>query len=286
MKYIHTFWSKPLFENKFNEFNISLDTILLDYAFSVDCIHKIDHKIVLFADEMGAELLSFIPYDEVHIVENMNDFSVNFAAQLKFYALEHSDLGDAIIDGDLFIRHSAAHNIIVNSNADIVYSFFEPNDYTVKTENDVQRYTRMYEVMSKFSYEKPYYVPSDLSMYEWMNTSLIRINNQELKDEYIRQYYHHKNMLESSEFHYTCWPDIIIEQFFLTQLCENNEYTSKPVIDNFWIDEGANDYALDIGFTHLGYGKHAYSDWVKEMFKSSNYNLYELYVEQYNKYKK
>ena len=69
MKYIHTFWSKPLFENKFNEFNISLDTILLDYAFSVDCIHKIDHKIVLFADEMGAELLSFIPYDEVHIVE-------------------------------------------------------------------------------------------------------------------------------------------------------------------------------------------------------------------------
>ena len=25
MKYIHTFWSKPLYQNKFNKFNVSLE---------------------------------------------------------------------------------------------------------------------------------------------------------------------------------------------------------------------------------------------------------------------
>jgi hypothetical protein len=72
MKYIHTFWSKPLYKNKFNKFNACLDAILSDYAYSANCIHKLNRKIVLFTDSVGAELLSFIDYDDVVKVRGMD----------------------------------------------------------------------------------------------------------------------------------------------------------------------------------------------------------------------
>ena len=280
MKYIHTFWSKPLYQNKFNKFNVSLNSILLDYAYSAHCIHAIDEKIVLFADKKGADLLSFIPYDEVHIVDNMDDQSLHFAAQIKFYALQHSELGDAIIDGDLFIKKQKTHDIITGSDADIVYSFFEPYDYTVRFDSVKSNYTAMNYIMGKYGYDAPYRLPQSWDEYGWMNTSLMILNNQELKDEYIRQYYHHKDMLSQDDF-YDCWPDIIIEQKFLTLLCEARNYKTEPVIPDFWFDENANDYALEIGFTHLGHGKHAHVDWIREMLSLENPHLYRLYLERY-----
>jgi hypothetical protein len=280
MKYIHTFWSKPLYQNKFNKFNVSLDSILLDYAYSVHCVHQFDEKIVLFADKRGAELLSFIPYDEVHIVDNMDEQSLHFAAQIKFYALEHSDLGDAIIDGDLFIRKEVANSIVKNSTADVVYSFFEPHEYTVRLDSIKSNYIAMNFIMSKFTYDAPYRLPQSWDDYGWMNTSLMRVNNQELKDEYIRQYYHHKDMLSKEDF-YDCWPDIFIEQKFLTLLCEDKHYNAEPVVPNFWFDDNANDFALNIGFTHLGTGKHAHRDWVIDLLRNENPELFNLYVETY-----
>jgi hypothetical protein len=127
--------------------------------------------------------------------------------------------------------------------------------------------------MSKFSYDAPYRLPLSWDEYRWMNTSLMRFNNQELKDEYIRQYYHHKDMLSDEDF-YDCWPDIIIEQKFLTLLCEEKHYSSEPIIPNFWFDDNANDFALNIGFTHLGHGKHAHRDWIIDLLSNENPELF------------
>lgn len=90
-------------------------------------------------------------------------------------------------------------------------------------------------------------------------------------------------MLEHEEYGNE-WPDIIIEQYFLTLLCNDN-FTTKPVIENFWFDEKSNDYALDIGFTHLGSSKIACQPWVCSMLKEENAYLYYLYKAQFEKYK-
>lgn len=280
MKFIHTFWSKPLLNNLFNNIETLLPITINQYAYSAECIHNLDYKIILFADEVGAELLSCIPYDQVIIVPNLENESIHFAAQLKFYALEHSDLGDCIIDGDLFIRSNKVLPIL-HKPVDCVYSFFEPTEYTLPDLNKAKQYYDLYYDMNNITYEDPYVLPMKLSEMQWMNTSLMLINNQCLKDEYVRQYYHHKKQL--GRFEFTTWPDIIIEQRFLTLLVNSKNYTSQPIIEKSAADPGANQLALDLGFTHLGSSKVIYNDWVKKLLYETNKRLYDETVKHIDK---
>lgn len=282
MKFIHTFWSKPLLNNKFSEFNVSLNIILQNYMYSYICLHNFDERVVLYTDKYGAELLSHIPYDDVIIVDGLDNNSEHFAAQIKFIALQDCELGDAIIDGDLFVQKPEALNIIKTTPADVIYSFFEPSQYTVK--NMENYYYRLIKTLSKYEYDEPYALPVNWNDLNWMNTSLLKINNEQLRQEYIKQYNKHKQMLNNENFE-ECWPDIIIEQYFLTLLCLN-KYTSYPVIDNFYFDPNANDYALEIGFTHLGAAKHTHYEIFREKLENTDEYMYNKCIEQYNKYKK
>lgn len=282
MKFIHTFWSKPLLNNKFSEFNVSLNIILQNYMYSYICLHNFGERVVLYTDKYGAELLSHIPYDDVIIVDGLDDNSEHFAAQIKFIALQDCELGDAIIDGDLFVQKPEALNIIKTTPADVIYSFFEPSQYTVK--NMENYYYRLIKTLSKYEYDEPYALPVNWNDLNWMNTSLLKINNEQLRQEYIKQYNKHKQMLNNENFE-ECWPDIIIEQYFLTLLC-SNKYTSYPVIDNFYFDPNANDYALEIGFTHLGSAKHTHYEIFREKLQNTDEYMYNKCIEQYNKYKK
>ena len=99
--------------------------------------------------------------------------------------------------------------------------------------------------------------------------------------EYIKQYYHHKKLLDQFEF--TTWPDIIIEQRFLTLLVSSKNYTSSPIVEGFAIDPNANQVALDLGFTHLGSGKVAYNEWIQKLFSESNKTLYNKTVQHIKK---
>jgi hypothetical protein len=56
---------------------------------------------------LGAEMLSFIPYDNVIIVD-MENTSPHFAASIKFKALELIEPDDVLIDGDLFLTKPEA----------------------------------------------------------------------------------------------------------------------------------------------------------------------------------
>jgi hypothetical protein len=71
---------------KFNSLEKILAITLVDYAYSVECVHKFGHTIELYADKIGADLLSCIPYDKVHIVETPTK-NYHFAASIKFTAL-------------------------------------------------------------------------------------------------------------------------------------------------------------------------------------------------------
>ena len=288
MKYIHTFWSKPLVEKKFADYNSSLTIILTDYAYSVECVHRLGETIELYADEYGAELLSFISYDKVHIINGLDNENTHFAAQIKFHALKNCELGDVLIDGDLFLRKQEANNIIklyINKGYDLVYSFFEPPEYTLNAQERVNLHTNGIKKIKENNivFEEPFYWPFRYEDYAWINCSLMSFNNQELKDKYIEQYFKHKELLNDVDWE-NIWPDIIIEQRFLTLLCE--KYNIKPILEDFYLSPKAESNALLLGFTHLGGIKYVWNNTLVSIIEKENPSLLNNIMEQINKYKK
>lgn len=281
MRFVHTFWSKPLYNNKFNTFNNSLNTVLSNYGYSVVCIHALGEKIILYADAKGAELLSFIPYDEVIIVDNLENESVHCAAQIKFEALKQYQEGDVIIDGDLFIQNNKSLDFIKNYKGDILYSFFEPATFVLNGFN-IYNFSHLMISLNNVKFKEGYKLPTYFREIGWPNTSLMKFNNKYALQEYIEQYEYHKKYISDIDFQ-TSWPDIIIEQYFLKLLCENNGYIYEPVIHGY-PDEKSNEYAIEIGFTHLGSNKLKYLNLFNEKFKQLNPEQYYAYLETYNKY--
>ena len=285
MKFIHTFWSKPMLNSKFGTRKNHLRAILTDYSYSVHCIKKHNEKIVLYADSFGAELLSFIPYDDVIILDNLDNESIHFAAQTKIEALKRCDLGDVLIDGDLFLIHQESIDIIKEklSRNDVIYSFFEPNELTC-CENMKDFYREMLPKMNVIKYDSPYKIPNTWDEMNWFNTSLMAFTNKKLLDEYIIQYDHHKYLLKDIDFGGT-WPDIIIEQYFLTRLVKN-KYKSEPVIKNYYFDISVSHYSKHIGFIHLGCTKQVVNKYYEEVLFKENPSLYRSMTNQYHNYLK
>lgn len=244
MKFAHAFWSKPLFENKFNKFSISLANTLYDYAYSVECIHKAGYKITLYSDKVGLELLNIIPYDnfiEIPIPENYNK---HFAASIKFFALQKMDINDILIDGDAMLELYRVFNVLKLNNADIIVSFFE-NNKVCKENVGIEYYETLYNnlIDNNLDYEIPTY-----DTVGYPNTSLIKFNNEKFKQEYIEQYFRNIEKIKNIDFDFT-WPDIIIEQYFLQCLANKNNYLIKYLIENY--PEGTK-YTKKLGFTHFG----------------------------------
>lgn len=281
MRFVHTFWSKPLLNNKFNTFNNSLKNTLMNYGYSATCIKSLGEKIILYTDEYGKDLLSFIPYDEIIIINGLENESIHCAAQLKFEALKKYKDGDVLIDGDLFIQNNESLDFIKKFDGDVLYSFFEPFSYLLYNLN-IQIFSGIFVELQKVKLLDGYRLPVFFKDMGWPNTSLMKFNNKKVLNEYINQYVYHKNVIKDINFD-NGWPDVILEQYFLRQLCEKNNYNYKPVIENY-PNKDANDYALKIGFTHLGSRKSNYINFFEEKFKELNQELYNKYTEQYKKY--
>lgn len=54
MTFVHSFQPEPLLQQKFRQLNRGLAITLLDYAYSVECVHKFGHTIELYTDALGA----------------------------------------------------------------------------------------------------------------------------------------------------------------------------------------------------------------------------------------
>lgn len=245
MKFAHAFWSKPLFENKFNNFSISLANTLYDYAYSVECIHKAGYKITLYADKCGIELLNLIPYDSFVEIPIDDNFNKHFAASIKFYALQKMDIDDVLIDGDVMLELPNVFNVLKLNRADMLYSFFENNKTLKINPTNEEYFGKLLNLLRNagLDYEMPTY-----DTVEYPNTSLIKFNNEDFKNEYIEQYFRNIDKIKDVDFGFT-WPDIIIEQYFLQCLANKHNYLIKGLIDNY--PEGTK-YTKKLGFTHFG----------------------------------
>lgn len=272
MIFVHSFTAKPLLKAKFNTLNISLAITLVDYAYSVECIHKFGHTIELYADKIGADLLSCIPYDKVHIIEAPTK-NYHFAASIKFSALQQMSLDQILVDGDIFLEKTPIYDIIKNSNKDMLVSLFEPRELIFKKENVINLFKN-----GNIPSEDKYPIEPFEDIKGWYNTSVIKFNNQSLKDEYIRQYLHHLSMAESQEFEGSSWPDIIYEQYNIEKLLENTG-CSIDTINPFY---GVNDdYCFKIGFCHMGSAKLESHNFYLRRLQIINFELFKIIQNQY-----
>lgn len=286
MNFVHTFWSKPFLSNRFNKYQELLPIILADYAYSYSCVKSHGHSIRLFTDKFGAEFLGFIPHDEVVILDNLDNENIDFAAQIKFDALKQMQLDEILIDGDLFIRTPQVFEMIDSINYDVLYSFYEPVEYTLMnfSKEKIEYYNKILTVVNNLRTEFIQTYSREFSINDcyWPNTSLLKFSNQELKDKYIEQYEYHKNLLSNCNFGHS-WPDIWIEQKHL-ELLVSSKYKGRPLI-YCYPSKGADLYASTVGFTHLGAGKVKYQEPVLKNLFELDKKLYDLLLNQIEIYR-
>ena len=270
MNFCHSFWSKPLFDKKFGDFNNCLYNILLDYAYSVACIHKHGHTITLYADSKGIDLLSFIPYDNVVKIDIESDESKHFAAQIKFKALKNMSSQDVLIDGDIFIETSDIFDLIKVNEPDLMYSFDESNE-TIFMKSNYDNIRSYYDkLLSKFnSVDNLHFEVPTIDQLRYPNTSLLKIPNQELKDDYIKQYFYHKNLLKDIDFENT-WPDLLIEQYFIWNY--EKDWTIKPLM---------NKYVNSTGYIHLGNAKDIMQSKIRQKLYFLDKDLMKSTIKKY-----
>ena len=274
MTFVHTFYSEPLYKNKFAKFEESLNNILWDYGCSAMFIKKYGHKIKLFTDERGKELLSCIPYDDVIVLDNV-DTNPHFAASFKFYAMKQCKLDDILIDGDVILIDKKVFDVIRLSKQDVVFSFIEKNDHIlrdIKPNKDYATQKDYFEDLFKRMNvpELQYDLPA-ISELQYFNTSLIKINDQDLKNEWVDQYFYHMNLLKDIDFGST-WPDIIIEQYFLSKIVEECGYSYKPIIVNF---PQGSEWENKMGFSHLGNTKNQFLPLMKQLILQKDVELFK-----------
>ena len=218
------------------------------------------------------------------IIDGLEDEDVHFTAQIKFKALEKMELDEILIDGDLFIQNSYGFNHINSLNCDVVYSFDEPESYTLQEKTAKPKYDGGVAKMIAHNaeFDSTYRIYDCDKKYYWHNTSLLKFNNEALKKEYIRQYWKNKSILENEDLLF--WPDIWIEQKNLTFLTERELFTCCPVVYGY-PDERCNNYCFLIGFAHLGSSKAVFTNLLLTRLKNLNPVLYELTHKQIEKYK-
>lgn len=251
---------------KFNSLEKILAITLVDYAYSVECVHKFGHTIELYADKIGADLLSCIPYDKVHVVEPPTK-NYHFAASIKFTALQQMSLDQVLIDGDIFLEKSPVYDIIRDTKGDMLVSLFEPRDLIFNKESVTDLFKKKY-----IPSEENYPIEPFEDIKGWYNTSVMKFTNQALKDEYIRQYLHHLSMAESQEFEGSTWPDIVYEQYNIERMLKNTGCTIDVINPFYGVDDA---FCFKVGFCHMGSAK----------LEAHNYYLRQLQITDFERFK-
>lgn len=266
MKFAHAFWSKPLIMKKFFGVKEALEIILYEYGLSVELIHRSRNTITLYTDEIGASILSILPYDKIVVLDNTITQNHHFAASFKFEALRRMPLDATLIDGDIFLHRPDVFRIIKDSKSDILCSFFENKAYI---DVHADRNRQMFELLKNKDLTFPPESYDDIG--GWYNTSIIHFNDQDFKDKYIAQYTENIRRLSDDDFG-GVWPDLVIEQRNLARLAASENKTIDTIIHNF-PDPEADKYAIQIGFLHVGSAKRSHQKVVVKDLTTLNRKL-------------
>ena len=284
MYFTFAFWYKPLQNKRFD--HLTYEMIMLYHSMSNVFLKHLGQKTCLMADKAGADLLSFIDYDKVVILEELDRDNLNFffSAMPKFYALQRMSLDDVLIDYDLFIYKPKTLELLANKDCDMIYSFYEGSEMPNYSEPSINKHNKCLEKLRKHQDEIEYKIPLNSLSVSYPNTSLMKFNNQSFKDTIISNYFKHYELLKNEDFSSCIWPDIYTEQYFLGLEAKKHNYNIIPIIPDYNIDKDRDEqYACEIGFCHLGSQKNRMKDSSLNLFHRYDPERFDMYLNAYNK---
>lgn len=192
------------------------------YALSVAYLKKLGQTVVLHTDALGAQLLGYLPYDEIHLTADTipDNVSPRFWAAAKMWALEAEPLGAIHIDGDVFIKSEELVKQLEESDWDVLVQSYETAEWY---ERDAQVFWKDKEFCKNNDL--------DLSKLGAYNTGIFGFRNQELKDKFIKGYknfvLHFSQRIDDMANSWST-PDLIPEQKYIYQLSKN--YKTKILL--------------------------------------------------------
>lgn len=272
--FCHSFWSKPAFEDI-----KKLSTIAYLYALSATYLKKLGCSINLYTDKLGKELLSGIPYDNITIIDDI-DISPLCFASVKYVALKKEPLGTIHIDGDVFIKSKKCVDRIFNHNCDCIVQSLE----------DTSWMRDYYNIFGTFLSENLLSNNSRLELKGFdFNTGVIGFFNENLKNEYINNYFNLVNSFSKSELltvinklNRIITPDLVFEQGLIYNIAQNYKVKCVLPIDSY-NPELRNEFSKEIGYAHLlSDTKYRLTDSIKARLQEKDINLYNTITNNIN----
>lgn len=243
---IQTFWTNPMTD--------LYQSMRLAYA-SAKSIKAQGYNLAVYTDSKGAELLKGFPYDEIIVLDELENLNPSLFCAVKYLALETEPIGSIHVDFDVIIDKPV-----------------------FKWETDKDVITQCYEGKVKYSKEQKYLssflAKKDLSVFDkdFMKNKVFRpyccgvigFNNETLKESFISAYKEILYCFDNVKVPNGLTIDYIVEQAYISHLVSSNSYIPQFIdtcnieaCKHYQILDGCAYYRTD-GYVHY-HGKSKYT---------------------------
>lgn len=273
---IHSFWSKPLLENRWG-LSGTFEKSLIMSALSLATMKQVFDEVHLVTDTSGAELFKDLGYDKVHLdLNHIADLNPRYWSAGKIHALKRYKVPVVHVDGDVFFLKPE------------VRGFFEQNwDVAVQMKEAGNHYHKTYSHM--VAKMQPALGGWGLDRYNFAyNCGVMGFKDIDFMHRFVEEYFkvlgscqQNQNVIDRIGPEYEI--NIIIEQALLTHIAQNaGVYVKELITLEKQTFPGLQPEAETLGFVHL-WGPSKYQPhWESRVEK----RLLELDPETYFKIKK
>ena len=251
MTIIHSFWSFPLINNRWNikkQYEKSFNLYKLSFLYA----KQLGYEVVLHTDDLGYDLLKSINYDRVELsLNSLDKKNYKFWALGKIKSIEIEGKNNIHIDGDVFLKSENIKQIF-NDDFSILTQMIEPPklffDNYLPQLNYINSVSEILKSDVQYSYNCGVVCFKDWELFEAYNdfiSEIIKIYNGNFN---IENFYNNSlNFYERT---------LIVEQYSLSVIVKKMNRVAKFIINNHKnINSDCNNY----GFVHA-FGKIKYSD--------------------------
>lgn len=240
---IQSFYSK-----KCDDFNMFLQSCY--FALSSIYADKCDMPIKLYTDYDFKNVLEKAPYKNIEVLfedcKQYDNIDPLVWAWPKFLALDYVPRDHVHIDGDVFLKDKSCANLLKYDGNDAIVQHIELKKHG---EHYANSWEQTFKSIEHFNF--PDYI--DAKIPDLMpNNGVVGINSENLWNKYRDSYWYMVNQAVPGSVKADGWtaPDIIFEQYFLTQICAKDNYSIKTVLHGNTFEE-INDDARKKRYQHV-----------------------------------
>lgn len=285
MALVHSLWTKPMLKNSRGEqLQKQIETTVWCSASSVAYAKQHGEEIHLYADGLGRDLLSFLPYDEIFELDIPDNIPTEFWAAGKFFALADMNIGDIHIDNDVFLKRP---ELIAQ-----LHEGLAKNDFIVQSIEDSWQVLNSYYKMCRdvvqlngikfVNHLRADYSPA-------YNCGVVGFNNEELKQLYLESYinnicqiYSNPEAMDMIRGNENVWMDLLCEQQHLYKLAEMYDYKVYNLLGS---GDEVFEKSVELGYQHLlGPEKWILLDEIKEQLRNLNPEIYKATLNKLENY--